>query len=514
MKSLRRVFALLLLGVASQAPTVFTSPVLAQVSTDQVSTNPVLYSQQAVEFTTSASGATRPGLTLPGTATAYDFGSILDNPASAALFRQGFFDLSLAATNTNEEARYLGGTQTDNQLKGSLSSLGFVVALPTRAGVLNFGGSYVQTASFNRAYSVVGFNQDHTITDQFKIPGSTYEGIAFETYAIDYGDVEQTYLESIFRVGFTPEQYPGIQQEAEILQEGIAGEWNAFIATEFQRNLFVGASIGVTNGEKTYKRTFLELDLNNVYNGDFIDTNNDGEGETDVDNMLLDDEFQSEYSGLSARLGIIYQVGEMLRIGASYKLPSTLNVTERYDSVIRTTMDNAEFFQSSLSGDFEYKIKQPSTLSAGLSIGTAQGVEFAFGADYTPLSNTEINYSGLETFLDERIDNEYIESVYDDVLDLRAGLTYTAPVGVTVFGSALYQAPRFKELSQERLAFGFGGDVPVNRNLSVFINSRLSSFNETSTVYSYEDGFFQPAVATTDLDVLTLDLQVGIKARF
>ena len=509
MKSLRKVVALLLIGVASHTFTVFAPSAFAQESAD-----PLLYSQQAIEFSAASSGATRPGLTLPGTATAYDLGSILDNPASAALFREGFFDLSLAATNTNEEAIYLGGAQTDNQLKGSLSSLGFVVALPTRAGALNFGGSYVQTGSFNRAYSVMGFNQDHTITDQFKVPGNTYEGIAFETYAIDYGDVDQTYLESIFRVGFTPEQYPGIQQEAEVLQEGIAGEWNAFVATEFQRNLFVGASIGVTNGEKTYKRTFLELDLNNVYNGDFIDTNNDGEGETDVDNMLLQDDFRSEYSGLSARLGFIYQMGDVVRIGASYKLPSTLKVTERYDSVIRTTMDNAEYFQSSLSGDFEYKIKQPSTISGGLSVGTAQGIEVAFGADYTPLSNTEINYSGLETFLDERIDNEYIESVFDDVLDLRAGLKYTAPVGVTVFGSALYQAPRFKGSSQERLAFGFGGDVPVNRNLSVFVNSRLTSFTETSTVYSYEDGFFQPAIASTDLDVLSFDLQVGIKARF
>ncbi|RPF78923.1 MAG: hypothetical protein CBC65_009750 [Rhodothermaceae bacterium TMED105] len=509
MKSLRKVVALLLLGVASHVLAVFAPCAFAQESTD-----PVLYTQQALEFTSASSGATRPGLTLPGTATAYDLGSILDNPASAALFREGFFDLSLAATNTNEEAIYLGGAQTDNQLEGSLSSLGFVVALPTRVGALNFGGSYVQTASFNRAYSVVGFNQDHTITDQFKIPGSTYNGIAFDTYAIDYGDVDQTYRESIFRIGFTPEQYPGIQQDAEVLQEGIAGEWNAFVATEFQRNLFVGASIGVTNGEKTYKRTFLELDLNNVYNGDFIDTNSDGEGETDVYNMLLDDDFRSEYSGLSARLGIIYQVGDMLRLGASYKLPSTLKVTERYDSVIRTTMDNAEYFQSSLSGDFEYKIKQPSTVSGGLSIGTTQGIEVAFGADYTPLSNTEVDYIDLEYTFDERIDNEYIESVYDDVLDLRAGLKYTAPIGVTVFGSALYQAPRFKGSSQERIAFGFGGDVPVNRNLSVFVNSRLTSFAETSTVYSYEDGFFQPAIATTDLDVLSFDLQVGIKARF
>jgi hypothetical protein len=300
MKSLRKVVALLLIGVASHAFTVFTPSTFAQVSTD-----PILYTQQALEFTAASSGATRPGLTLPGTATAYDLGSILDNPASAALFREGFFDLSLAATNTNEEAIYLGGAQTDNQLNGSLSSLGFVIALPTRAGALNFGGSYVQTGSFNRAYSVMGFNQDHTITDQFKVPGNTYEGIAFETYAIDYGDVDQTYLESIFRVGFTPEQYPGIQQEAEVLQEGIAGEWNAFVSTEFLRNLFVGASIGVTNGEKTYKRTFLELDLNNAYDEDFIDTDNDGEGDTDVDNILLQDDFRSEYSGLSARLGFM-----------------------------------------------------------------------------------------------------------------------------------------------------------------------------------------------------------------
>lgn len=509
MKSLLQRLTLLLIGSAGLIGSLFITNVNAQESVD-----PLLYSQQAVDFTSASSGATRPGLTLPGTATAYDIGSILDNPASAALFREGFFDLSLAATNTNEEALYLGGTHSDNQLKGSLSSLGFVVALPTRRGALNFGGSYVQTGSFNRAHSLMGFNRDHTMTDQFKIPGNTYEGIAFDTYAIDYGDVDQTYLESIFRVGFTPEQYPGIQQEAEVLQEGMSGEWNAFVATEFQRNLFVGASIGVTTGEKVYKRTFLEIDLDNAYNGDFIDTNNDGEGDTDVDNMLLQDDFRSEYSGLSARIGFIYQLGSLLRFGGSYKLPSTLKVTERYDSVIRTTMDNADYFQSSLNGEFQYKIKQPSTLSAGFSFGSQNGLELAFGADYTPLSNTEINYSGLETFLDERIDNEYIEATYEDVLDIRAGISFSSPLGFIIFGSALYQAPRFVGSNQEHLAFGFGGDVRVNRNLSVFVNSKLTSFAESATVYSYEDGFFRPAVATTELDVVRLDLQVGIKARF
>ena len=96
MKSLLQRLTLLLIGSAGLIGSLFITNVNAQESVD-----PLLYSQQAVDFTSASSGATRPGLTLPGTATAYDNASIVIYPSAATLFRDECFVSSLGATNTN-----------------------------------------------------------------------------------------------------------------------------------------------------------------------------------------------------------------------------------------------------------------------------------------------------------------------------------------------------------------------------------------------------------------------------
>ena len=82
-------------------------------------------------------------------------------------------------------------------------------------------------------------NTNSTITDTFKDINSSYQDIAFETYAIDYMDVEQTRLESIFRIGFEDGYFPGIYQDVEITQHSDLGELSIFGAFEFQKNLFL-----------------------------------------------------------------------------------------------------------------------------------------------------------------------------------------------------------------------------------------------------------------------------------
>src|SRR6056297_1590168 len=181
--------------------------------TAQNDNNPLLFSNQAILLGDQRGAYDPVTMILPGMAINSGFGSFLDNPASVAMFDDSFLEAGFAFRRVDEDSRFLGNTQNLSDTQTTLSNIGFIYKLPTEQGSFVIGGGFNQQSFFNRALSVSGRNTNSTITDQFKIPGNTFEDIAFNTFAIDYGDVEQTFLESIFRIGF--ETFPGIRQEAE-----------------------------------------------------------------------------------------------------------------------------------------------------------------------------------------------------------------------------------------------------------------------------------------------------------
>jgi hypothetical protein len=161
---------------------------ISQKTVAQEALNPLLYSYQAVQFSDINISHDPVTLVMPGTAFNSGFSSYLENPASAALFRDSFGSFGLAVRNVDESSTFLGNRVSfdDNQL--ALSNLGFVYSFPTTQGSLVMGAGYSQHTFFNRAMSLSGRNEQTSITDAFKIPGSPYGDIAFDTYAIDYGD--------------------------------------------------------------------------------------------------------------------------------------------------------------------------------------------------------------------------------------------------------------------------------------------------------------------------------------
>ena len=87
-------------------------------------------------------------------------------------------------------------------------------------------------------------------------------------------------------------------------------------------------------------RNILEEDFDNVYDGDFIEQDENGENGTDIYSIQLTDELDSDILGIEARIGAIYQIGRFLNLGASWSLPSKMEITEDYSSIITTSFDN------------------------------------------------------------------------------------------------------------------------------------------------------------------------------
>lgn len=446
------------------------------------------FGNQAVQFG-DQQGVVNPvtGI-MPGTAFGAGFGSFLDNPASVALFDESFGEFGLSLNTVNENALYLGNSRVMDNNKFNLSNVGLVYRFPTTRGRLVIGGGYNQHTSYNRALGFNSRNENSTITDQFKIPGNTYQDIAFNTFATDYGDEFEDWDESILRAGFdTPGDFLGIRQQGEIFERGFGGEYSAFIATEFQRNLMIGASIGLLAGRYEYDRLFQEIDDFDDYNDEFIDSSGDGAGDTDFDNLILSDQINSEYTGFRGRIGAIYTVLPGVNFGASYTLPTRISVEEQYRATITNTFDNNVMFDDSTDGQFSYSIKYPSRIGLGFALENLGRLSLSASGDYVDYSNTSIDFEDDTLFEDQQFENDFISENFTAVLNLKAGAAFQMNPALTLRGGFAYIPSKFEDGTDDKTQFSIGAGFDITQNASFEVGAKYLTWDEESTVYTYGD---------------------------
>jgi len=477
--------------------------------------DPLLYSNLAVQFGDQRELLNPVTGIMPGTARASGFGSFLDNPASVALFDNSFGEFGITYKTVREDASFLGNSRTQDDAKTNFSNVGFIYSFPTEQGSLVFGAGYNQHSSSNRALGFSARNENSTITDQFKRPGNMYNDIAFNTFAIDYGDEFQDWDESIFRIGFDQfGDFLGVQQQGEIFERGYTGEYSAFLATEFQPNLMIGASIGLLAGRYSYDRLFQEIDQFNDYNGLVIDSNDDGEPDTDIDSIILSDEISSRYNGFRGRIGMLYRITPNIHIGGSYTLPSRISVDENYDATIRSTFNNGTRFDDSIDGQFSYTVRHPSRANVGLALENFGGLSISLSAEYVNYANVEIDFEDDELFEDQLAENEFISNNFTDVWNLKGGIEYAFNPFFSLRAGYGYMPSRFLDGVDDRQLFSAGAGFALTRDTFFEIGALYTRWEEDSAVYTFTEYDYSPLPdaapnvgATRSVDALrTVDL--------
>ena len=485
------------------------TPLFAQDGND-----PLSYSNMALQFNNPLLNGDAASANFPSVALSNGFGSYLDNPASIALLKESAFSLSILNNNVEQENSYLNNTLNSERNNTQLSNLGFVYKLPTEQGSFVAGGGYNLHSNNLRSTNLSAFNTQSTITDYFKDPGSDYYDTAFNTYAIDYATTDSTYLESIFRIGI---DYPGITQDAKITQTTNIGEYSAFFGTEFQKDLYLGLSIGLTSGNYTYRRDFLELDDQNFYDGDFI------EG-SDISDILTHDEIDADILAFSIRAGAIYSINN-INVGISYLLPSTMNVVESYYSSIETYLDDgSEPFFSDFSGDFSYSIRQPGKLNAGVAVENLNGFSLTAAAEYVDYSKTEldlINENEILSYNDERILreeqtalNDEMAADYKQVLNLRAGLKYEVPNRFEIKAAYAYLPGRSENFSADKNIISGGLGIHLTEQIILDLSSQYAIWDDESVAYSYFDNSDQFRQESISQSVKNLSFMAGVRILF
>lgn len=455
--------------------------------------NAFLYSNQATLFGQQVSSGDPISIVLPGTAFKSGFGSFVDNPASMALHDKSFFEFGLSHRNIEESSLFLNESRIGENRDTGLNNIGFLYSYPTERGSFVIGAGYSEQKTFNRALEFRGRNDTSSITDAFKADGSQYQDIAFATFATDYGDSFEDWDESIFRIGFDRfGDFLGITQQGNITESGVSGEYSLFFATEFQEDLFIGASAGVISGNYTYDRVFQENDELNLYNSTIIDSNSDGEGETDVDRIFMDEQLESTFNGFRGRAGLLYKVSDQLNIGASYTLPTVISVDEIYDVTLNNRFDNGTEFEDFIESEFSYEIRHPSVISLGVGINDVSGLSMSFAADYTDYRNTSIDFMDSELIEDELTENDFIEENFVSVWNLRAGISYDFSKDFSLRAGAGYNPSRFLDGNDDRTTLSGGAGFAITENVRLEVAAVYTNWEETSTVYDFISYDYSP----------------------
>lgn len=507
----RLLFTLLLVGLFA--------PVSALAQDGQ---NPVLYSSLAQQFISSNINGDANANIIPSVATQNGFGSYIDNPASMGLINMSYFNIGLAGNFTEYSNTYLGTASSFDNSDTKLGNIGLIYSVPTNQGSLVVGGGYTLNNQITRTNTLGVYNTRSSITDAFKREGNGYNEIAFETYAIDYGDVEETYKESIFRIGFAPGSFPGIRQDAEVLQRGTLGEYSIFLATEIQKNLFIGASIGFTYGNYSYERNFQEWDNRNAYNSDFIPTE---EGDTDIEEILVIDNISTEIVGANLNTGILYKIHPKFNIGASVRIPSKLIITEDFGSSITTSLDNgAPSFYDELTGEFSYSIRNPGRLNIGAALENLNGFTISFASELIDYRNTsvdltrdsELNFRDVASLREqEAVFDSVISGDYKLVNNLRAGLKYKSKTGFELRGGIGVMPGKSTTYSADKFVLSGGLGIPVSREVYLDLSMQYTGWNDRSILYEYTDSQTgREMFESIDETISQINVMVGIKYRF
>ena len=485
--------------------------------------DPMSYSSLSQVFSSQQYLGSANSAILPSVAMENGYASFIDNPAAMSLIKGSYVNIGYMSNRSEFNQSFRGNELLLDSKADYINNIGVVYKIPTRVGSLVLGGGIHTNSVYNRSLGSSAFNNQSTITDIFKGESSDYRNIAFETYAIDYADQAQTQLESIFRIGFD-DGFPGTYQQSELTQDGRSREFAFFMGTEFKKNLHIGFSLGINEAFHNMSRNILEEDLDNVYDGDFIEQDENGENGTDIYSIQLSDELRSDVLGFEARIGAVYKLGQYLNLGASWSLPSIMEITEEYNSTITTSFDNSigPFFDS-FEGEFTYAITRPSKYSLGMAVNQLKGFDLSIGVDFISYNKTDIDLTYNQSldfdevaFLrdQEAVIEQSINQRYQSVMNTRIGAQYRFKNGAELRAGTSILPSKSVQIDETRKLYSGGIGIPLSRDFFLDITTQYIQWNDRSVLYEYQDmGSNIPIQESISESNQLINVLIGIKIK-
>ena len=374
----------------------------------------------ALRYGQLSSGATARSLGLGGTGGSVggDFSSLSVNPAGIGVYRSSEVMVTPAFRFNKMTGNYLGSSSTDDNSKLGLNNFGVVFTTAAKGErykksnwkAFSFGIGYNKLADFNSKGTYSGLNGQSSITEGFRAlalasgtddngQNPPYGFLAFQTFVLA-DNLNSIPYENIIKNGGK------LAQSKTWESSGGINEFTLSLGGNYREKLLLGATVGITS----YK-----YDRSTLYSED------DATGNTDNDFQYVDlnEALSTTGIGVNVKLGAIYVVNDILKIGAAIHTPTWASFSDAADYSMASNTENYKtsggpesFEQPANTYQFDYSLRTP---WRGVLSATAFMGKYGFiTADYEYVGYNAMRYNFREnSFADYETDvNNAIKDTY------------------------------------------------------------------------------------------------------
>ena len=332
------------------------------------------------------------------------------NPAGIALVRRFELGGGFKYSNVQNNSTFFGNQLQAGNTSANLDNFSLLFPIPTLRGSLVIGTSYNSQHDFTGKMDFNGYNRGSSSMIQ-DLNG--YSEIPFELYLTD--DDYNTKING------------RLNQAGSRLQSGSTGVWNFSVGYEAYKNLFLGLTLGLGNGSYENNYDYHETDPLGVYTGTELAPGNSFTN--DFRRFSYKTLLNWDISFYEVKLGMLYQVKDLARVGLTIELPRTFTIKERYGIEAasywgsgREVSIDPEDYKSSV----EYEISTPFKFTGGVSFNV-RGLILSAQASFMDYSQAKFkDISGLGgSFVGDL--NKDVQSSLRAVLNYNFGAEYTVP---------------------------------------------------------------------------------------
>ena len=349
-------------------------------------------------------GARALGLGNSYTALSDDFSGVIFNPAGLGLAKKFGLSVGVNGISTDNSSSIFGASTNSVLNTVNLNQLGFVFPVPTRQGSLVFAMGYNRVKDFNSITEFNGYNTGNNSMIQF-MTGDVNENIPFTNELGLAYEIRDPHTENYIRDTTLIDGL--LNQSGRTRVSGNIGNWSFAGATEIAKGFFIGGTFNIISGTYKRDRDYYEDDTKEIY-GTNLELVPGDNTTRDFQSFYLNDIIEWDLGGWDLKLGLLYNLGEILKVGADIKFPSYYNIKESYYITTSSEFGNNNKFELDppYLDEVEYEIKTPYEFSTGASLklliltvsGSAKLVDYrqmefteGLGTEYRIERNKEID---------------------------------------------------------------------------------------------------------------------------
>ncbi len=361
-----------------------------------------------------------------------DITSLSINPAGIGIYRSSSFSVTPALNYNQANTRFFNNHVDDMKYSANLNNLGVVLAFPIQSPeqggwqYVNMGFGINKHNNFNERWAAEGFNTSSSfmtsLLNQANREGhpdnfSDFStGLAWDTWLIGEDD------DGVFFVDMPDGR---VMQRQEMNTSGAIREFLVSIGSNYNDRLYLGATFGFPTIRFKEESRYDEEDTENL--------------SQDFNSLQYITNLKAEGEGFNMKVGAIFRVNHMIRLGAAFHSPTFFTIREQYNATMRSNLnfdyDTPE--SSSPEGRFEYELNTPVKAIGSLGLVFGNSGLISFDYEYTDYTNARLRSSDYAF----RQENNTIREAFSHQHTIRMGGEINLTPLVIRGGYAYYSSP-------------------------------------------------------------------------